>query len=247
MASSSPLYRSEFEPRKFSNTQSLVGDRFWPGFATGALIGTAAAVGGYMIAAALRGNRDARIVRFETSIQIGKKPSEVFDAWTNFEQLPQLLEIGKEVRRSGNSSEWRVNLDGKDFEWSAETIQFIPNEAIGWKSTSGPKHTGRINFAAIGDDTLMHVVVNYAPPLGRFSSLLSPVSEHVETCIEQALRDFKAALEGESADSRSGPQRAEWKDELEQKATGTYAKNKVDYTRPPEARYPISNPKISRD
>lgn len=242
--SGTPLYRSEYEPRAFSTTLSSP-DRFWAGFATGALIGTAGAVAAYMITGAFRGGRDPRIVRFETSIQIGRKPPEVFRAWSEFDRLPELLDVVKQVHSYGKRSHWVVNVDGKDFEWEAETIQFIPNEAIGWKSVSGPKHTGRITFASIGDDTLMHVSINYAPPLGRLGALLSPMTEHIEGWIEEALRDFKAALESHSYTSSSGPERAEWRQ------TGTEGSRKlanpVDYTRPPDARYPISNEKISGD
>jgi uncharacterized membrane protein len=205
-----------------------------------------------MISSALRGSRDSRIVRFETSIQIGRQVNDVFGAWSNFDRLPELLDVVREVQSSGNSSHWRVNVDGKDFEWDAETTQFIPNESIGWKSVSGPKHTGRVTFASVGDDTLMHVTINYAPPLGRFGRLLSPMTEHIEAYVHDALRDFKAALEG--GRSISGPAQATWREQADDraKATGTYGattenQRTVEYNRPPEARYPISNPKISRD
>jgi uncharacterized membrane protein len=248
----SPLYRSEYEPRGF-NTMTSSSDRFWPGFATGALIGTAAAVAGYMIASAFRGGRDTRIVRFETSLQIGRPVSEVFRAWSDYEGLADVIDIIDSVEVSGRTSQWRVLVGGRAFEWQAETTQFIPNESIGWKSISGPKNSGRVTFGPLGKDTLMHVSVNYAPPLGRFGGLLSPMTEHIEGHIEEALRQFKHAIEsGNVSKERTGPQRAEWRQNPgPERATGTAgpseASQNVDYTRPPEARYPISNEKISRD
>jgi len=71
-------------------------------------------------------------------------------------------------------------------------VQFILGQAIGWKSVRGPKHTGRVSFAPVGDDTLLNVTMNYAPPLGIFSRAIAPLSEHLEDYIDQALRDFKA-------------------------------------------------------
>ena len=247
----SPLYRSEYEPRAF-NAMTSSSDRFWPGFATGALIGTAAAVGAYMIAGAFRGSRDTRIVRFETSLQIGRPVAEVFRAWSDYGRLPELIDLVDDVSAGGRNSRWRIVVDGRRFEWEAETTHFIPNEAIGWKSISGPKNSGRVSFGPLGKDTLMHVSVNYAPPLGRFGGLLSPMTEHIESYIEEALRQFKHALEsGKVVDDRSGPQRAEWRQsDPGERATGTMGlseRSSVDYTRPPEARYPISNEKISRD
>jgi len=235
MGSSSPLYRSEFEPRGFRGNSSA--DRFWPGFATGALIGAAVAVGGYMIAGAFRGSRDRRIVRFETSIQIGRSVSDVFNAWSHLERLPHLIDCVEEVTSAGNTSHWTVNVDGKDVEWQAETTQFIPNESIAWKSVSGPKHTGRIVFSPLGEDTLMHLTVNYAPPFGRFAGLLSPMTGHVEGYIGSALREFKAALENDNS-LRGGMegQTAEWRKQVVGDRTGT--RNQVDYSRPPQAGYP---------
>ena len=251
MPNSSPMYRSEYEPRAF-NAVTSPADRFWPGFATGALIGTASAVAAFMIAGAFRSSRDTRIVRFETSLQIGRPVAEVFRAWSDYERLADFIDLVEDVHAGGRTSHWRVNINGKQFEWQAETTQFIPNEAIGWKSVSGPKNSGRVTFGPLGKDTLMHVSINYAPPLGRLGGLLSPMTEHVESLIEEALRQFKTAIEtGKHFGGQSGPQRAEWRnDPTNQRATGTTGaseRSPVDYTRPPEARYPISNEKISRD
>jgi uncharacterized membrane protein len=258
MASSSPLYRSDLEPRAFP-THARHFDRFWTGFATGALFGVAGAVAAYMISGAIRGGRDSRVVRFETSLQIGRPVNEVFRAWTDYERLADFVECIEEVNVGANTSRWRVRVDGKEFQWQAETVQFIPNESIGWKSISGPKHSGRITFAPIGNDTLMHVSINYAPPLGRLGGILSPITEHIEGHIQHSLRDFKAAVESGQATRDRGPHQAEWRVDAEQRSTGTYGRGKaggekkderagsIEYTRPPEARYPISNPKISKD
>jgi hypothetical protein len=67
----------------------------------------------------------------------------------------------------------------------------------------GPKHTGRINFARLGNDTLVHVVMNYAPPAGAISSGVVEAFGRVEGVLEEALREFKAGLEGKGQeDSR---------------------------------------------
>lgn len=255
MPNSSPMYRSEFEPRAFNSMPSS-SDRFWHGFATGALLGTAGAVAAYMIAAAFRGGHETRIVRFETSLQIGRPVAEVFRVWSDYERLPEIIDLLEEVHAGGRTSHWRVNVDGREFEWQAETTQFIPNESIGWKSVAGPKNSGRVTFGPLGKDTLMHVSINYAPPIGRFGGLLSPMTEHVESLIEEALRQFKHAVEaGHTApEERGGPRRAGWRqNESRERATGTFGSTgpvgaaedttekpagNVDYTRPPESRYP---------
>jgi uncharacterized membrane protein len=174
----------------------MAREGFWSGFGFGALAGAAAGFCAYTAADQYGSSYNSRILRLERSIQIGRPVEEVFDAWSTFEGLPDRISILDRVESSGQHSNWAVEIDGQLFEFDAETVQLIPNEAIGWKSVTGPKHSGRINFARLGNDTLVHVSMNYAPPLGRFGRLLSPLTDHLESQIELALRDFKRSLEG---------------------------------------------------
>jgi uncharacterized membrane protein len=188
------------EIRRNDNPQA---DRFWGGFAAGALIGTAASVAAVIISHSFRSSRDRRIVRLEDSVQIGRPVAEVFRAWADFKRLPQYLKSLREVRVSNGASDWSAEINGKEVHWNAETTQLIPNEAIGWKSTSGPKHTGRINFSPIGNDTLVHITIHYVPPGGFASLFTSPLEENLESHVNQALRDFKAAIETRDIGSKS--------------------------------------------
>lgn len=174
---------------------------FWKGFAVGAGSGIAA----ILSLNALSSARKGRILRLERSLQIGKPVGEVFDAWTQLEHLPAMSSLLRDVESDGRRSRWVANLDGKDFEWEAELVQYVPGQAIGWKSVRGPKHTGRITFAPLGNDTLVQVTMNYAPPLGIFSRALAPLSEHLEDFIDRVLRDFKASLEGKGQERDVAP------------------------------------------
>src|SRR5258706_9977 len=149
----------------FDSPAATPDDRYWMGFAAGALIGTAAAVAGFVLTNALGGRSDSRVIRLEDSVQIGRPVGEVFAAWENFERLPERIPLLESVLVDGSHSEWLVNVDGKDFRWSAETTQIIPNQSIGWKSIDGPKHSGRLTFSRIGQQNLLHVTTHYAPPL----------------------------------------------------------------------------------
>lgn len=137
-----------------------------------------------------------RVVRVQASVQIGRPIEEVFRAWSNLEQLPSLLRMLERVHVRGNRSHWVVRVDGRRFEWDAELTQRLENQALAWKSLSGPKHTGRITFSPLGHDAQMHVVINYSPPLGALVRSVTEETGVLEAKIEQALRDFKAALEG---------------------------------------------------
>jgi uncharacterized membrane protein len=188
---------------------------YWGGFAAGAVIGTGAAIAAVMIAN-LAGKHSSRIVRLEDSVQIGRHVEDVFRAWMDLESLPEYMEYVNSVRRYGNESRWEVRVDGKDFRWKAETTQLVPNESIGWKSLSGPKHTGRITFAPIGEDTLVHVTMNYVPSNSFLSKIVSPFEGHIESYINQSLREFKAALEGNAGQkTTTHPEKADWREPID--------------------------------
>ena len=188
------------------------GKNYWGGFAAGAAIGTGAAVAAYMIAN-FAGKHSSRFVRLEDSVQIGRHVEDVFRAWMDLEALPECMEYVNSVRKYGNVSQWEVSVDGKDFRWKAETTQLVSNESIGWKSLNGPKHTGRITFTPIGEDTLVHVTMNYVPGGSFLRKLVAPFEDHIESYLNQSLREFKAALESNvSQKTTTHPERVAWRE-----------------------------------
>jgi uncharacterized membrane protein len=212
-----------------------------------------------MALAGALGRRNPRIVRLEKSLQIGRPVEEVFQRWATLDRLPEWSECVEEVFSSGNCSHWQVKVDGRTLEWDAEIEQFIPNQAIGWKSVNGPKHTGRITFSPIGRDTLVQITMNYVPPSRLLSPFGANLSEFMERYIEQVLRDFKASLEGKGQEGatpatrdsseRIGPGIAVAQNQAT-RAMGTYGSspgatesqklgsrpNPMDYTNPPEMK-----------
>lgn len=191
----------------------MTRENFWSGFAAGAVAGALAGIGSALVykRSLLRLNR--HIVRLEKSINIGRPVDVVFTAWSDVEHLPERISFVRRVDRTGLQSRWLVDLDGREYLWQAHVTQIVFNESIGWKSLSGPKHTGRISFSPLGNQTVVHVVMNYAPPMGEMTSLL-PISERLEHWIERGLREFKSALERETTETMplektgtSGPER----------------------------------------
>ncbi len=164
-------------------------------FAAGLITGSAATIGSLALMNLLLRLQRKGIVRLEKSLQIGRPVEEVFRSWVDLERLPQLSPVIQQITRRGDRSHWRVVVDGRAYEWDALMEQFIPNQSVGWKSLSGPKHTGRISFSPLGHDTLVHVTMNYAPRLRLLAPFYPAVSEHLENYIERVLRDFKAGME----------------------------------------------------
>jgi len=215
---------------------------FWSGFGAGAAAGMFAGIGAAVAWRALRsGKQDADILRLEKTVQVGRPVEEVFRAWAELENLPELIGMVKRVRPFGRRSHWVVEINGKTFEWDAELVQVAPNQALGWKSVAGPKHTGRINFAPLGENTLIHVQMNYAPPLGPFGRAVLEAFDRVDQYVEQALRDFKASLEGKGQERATGtfggrPVEAGVSTPPAQTSRFGNQQETVEFTRPPEAK-----------
>ncbi len=238
--------------------------RFWAGFAAGTAIGAAAGMGSWLISRTLRRQEYGKIMRLEKSIQVGRPIEDVFRAWSELHSLPRYLPMVQRIDSQGKRSHWVIRLDGRNIEWDAKLTQRIPNQALGWTSVTGPKHPGRINFARLGNDTLVHVVMNYAPPAGAITSGVVEAFGRVEGILEQALREFKAGLEGKGQEEarRTGtyggypgsgnparglaPQASRFggvmnaieANEAGQKleTSGDEPRNPVDYTSPPKPR-----------
>jgi uncharacterized membrane protein len=229
--------------------------RYWNGFATGAAIGIGASLTTLVLTRLIGRTRGSRIIRLQKSVQIGRPVEEVFNAWSDLDQLARSSPLFRSITSSGEHSHWVMDLDRRQIEWDSEIEQLIPNQAIGWKSLNGPKHTGRVSFSPIGNDTLVNVTMNYAPPL-RFLRL-SPIKEHIQNLFEQVLRDFKATLEGKGQEGaiRTGTTGTHFHTAAEEprRATGTFGAtgqqntttqhtrfggptNPAEYTRPPEAK-----------
>jgi uncharacterized membrane protein len=173
----------------------MAREDFWAGFVGGVTIGALAGIGGVLAYKRLSAGTDSHILRLEKSINVGRPVETVFAAWATIERLPQTISFIKRIEPHGSRARWWINIDGKEFVWDSQITQLMPQQSIGWKSLSGPRHTGRISFAPLGNQTVVHVVMNYAPPLGSLGSLL-PIDQHLEHWIEQGLREFKSALEG---------------------------------------------------
>jgi uncharacterized membrane protein len=226
-----PLHRP-FVPTEKYKEEAVARSDFRNGFFSGVGAGFALGVGAFAALQAFRPGRSPRVLRIQKSIQIGAPVSEVFGAWVDLARLPERISTIKSVVRTGDRFRWEIELAGQIFAWDAVVTQFIPQQALGWKSLSGPKHSGRITFSPLQHDTLLHVQMNYAPPLGRASAMMA---EQLADYVEHSLHEFKASLEKP----------------IELPATGTYGTQRtrfggmapVDFTEPTQPG-PFSKPEV---
>jgi len=212
--------------------------QFW----TGVAVGAATAAGGAWLLGVMGRGGQSRIIRIEKSVQIGRPVEDVFQTWSDLEALPRYTNLLRSIRRSGDRSFWIAEIGGIPLEWDAEIVQVIPNESIGWRSVEGVRHSGRITFSTIGDQTLVHVQMNYAPRLWFLRPVLSPAVGMMEGYIEQALRDVKRVME-----SGAGKSASQKEPTTPTQATGTYGPTgqnprfgtptiPVEFTAPPESK-----------
>jgi uncharacterized membrane protein len=215
---------------------------FWSGVAAGA----AGTVAGLRACGLL--NSFGRTVRVDRSIQIERPPAEVFSAWARVERIPQFVRSVVSVVSCEDISVWVAEFQGRRFEWDVEILQVVPKQVIGWKSHRGPRHSGRISFFPIGEDTLLLLEMNYVPGINLGNFLGRSNSWDMGDAIEAALRDFKAMLESTHPRWAAPPLMHETPRD---RATGTYGPEPVHHNpgreeletrdgfeRPPGTEYP---------
>lgn len=135
-------------------------------------------------------------VRVERNIRIARSAEEVYSAFAQVQRMPQFTRSVLSVDTLGDISFWAAMIDGHRYEWDVEIVQVVPKQVIGWRSFRGPKHSGRISFLSLGDETLVFVDMSYAP-----SGLIDGVAFwKMGEMIWAALSDLKATLESTRPD-----------------------------------------------
>ncbi|BDU76966.1 SRPBCC family protein [Mesoterricola sediminis] len=118
-----------------------------------------------------------------------------YNQWTQFEAFPRFLDAVKEVRQLDDSHvQWRVEIAGKDFGWTAEIYEQIPDERIAWSSVDGAINAGSATFRPLGEGACRILVEMAYEPKGLVEDLgamLGTVSRNLAA----ALRKFKDYIE----------------------------------------------------
>ena len=140
--------------------------------------------------------------RVEKSIRVSAPVEQVYQYWRNFTNFPNFMENVEEVRPlAGNDrlSHWKIKGPlGKTVEFDSELVRDEPNKMIGWNSTGGEMGTsGAVTFAETGDNTEVHVVMQwYDPPGGAVGEAASKLLQNPEKMLEEDLQRFKDIAEG---------------------------------------------------
>ena len=89
--------------------------------------------------------------KLEKSIDVDVPVRTAYDQWTQFEEFARFMEGVKEVRQLDDKRLfWRAEIAGREVQWEAEITQQVPDERIGWRSTSGAPNAGSVSFYPLG-------------------------------------------------------------------------------------------------
>ena len=133
-----------------------------------------------------------------------------YDGWTEYKQWPRYMHRANQADSEVTEQEARVKVTEKMWgfkrPFTAEVVTQTPDQQIKWNATEGVKHTGVINFHALGPRlTLIEANVDHAPsgPLekiargGRFVKRAIRADFHrFQAWIEMKSDDELAELEG---------------------------------------------------
>jgi len=125
---------------------------------------------------------------------------QVYAMFSHFNDFPKFMSFVKEVTYYDDQrSHWMAEVVGKH-EWDAINENWIEDQQIGWRSTSGLENNGRVTFQPSGaNQTRVDVYINYNPPAGvlgdagekmgagsRFDSVLQHDLDNFARMVDQA-------------------------------------------------------------
>jgi uncharacterized membrane protein len=130
----------------------------------------------------------------EKSIEVHVPISTAYDQWTQFEEFPRFMDGVVSVKQLDDSHvHWIAEVGGEREEWDAEIVEQEPDRVIAWRSTSGLRNNGRVEFVPLDDGTRVTVELEYEPGGLKESAgaLLGVDGEQVEHDLER----FKELVE----------------------------------------------------
>ena len=96
------------------------------------------------------GVQEGQGIKVEKSITINKTPRELYQFWSNLENLPRFMDHLESVRVLDNkTSHWIAKGPlGTTVEWDAEIINQKENELLAWRSVAGAtvSNAGSVRF-----------------------------------------------------------------------------------------------------
>jgi uncharacterized membrane protein len=136
----------------------------------------------------------------EKTIEVDKPVDQVYAQWTQFEEFPKFMENVEQVRQLDDKHlEWKAKVAGTERQWKAEITEQRPNQVIAWRSITGDKNDGKVEFQPVNGNTKVKLQVDYEPPAGAIGELGDKVVQATPRSVENDLKRFKEFIEQRSA------------------------------------------------
>ena len=119
---------------------------------------------------ALRGDKGVHV---RESITVNASPEELYTFWRQLERLPAVMPHLERIEQLDfKLSRWTAKAFGQmPVTWTAEIINEVPFETIGWKTLPGEsvQHAGSVVFKRLPgtNSTDVRVHLQYSPPGGK--------------------------------------------------------------------------------
>ena len=133
--------------------------------------------------------------QIQKSIEVDRPLHQVYNQWTQFEELPRFMEGVKEVKQLDDTRlHWVAEIAGKEKQWTAKIIEQIPDHRIAWEPESGEYTSGVVSFQVVGPDrTCVTLEISYDPKgfVENAGDAIGVVSRRIENDLER----FKEFIE----------------------------------------------------
>ena len=120
----------------------------------------------------------------EKSIDLNVPVRTAYNQWTQFEEFPQFMEGGEQVRQIDDKHlHWKASIGGKQQEWDAEITEQIPDKRIAWRSQQGAKNEGIVIFSPVTEGkSKINLRIEYEPKgmVEKTAHMIGAVSQRVE-------------------------------------------------------------------
>jgi uncharacterized membrane protein len=136
----------------------------------------------------------------EKTIEVEASVEKVYNQWTQFEEFPEFMEGVEEVKQIDDKHlHWVADIAGKKKEWDAEIFEQVPDQKVSWRSTSGARNSGTVEFLPKAPNhTKVTLTLEYEPEgvTEKLGDALGAVSKRVEGDLER-FKDFIQSRRGE--------------------------------------------------
>ncbi|GAC1422608.1 MAG: hypothetical protein NVS4B1_01140 [Ktedonobacteraceae bacterium] len=140
----------------------------------------------------------AEYAAHHASVAVNAPVHQVFSLFTHFNDFPKFMSFVKEVTyHDDQRSHWVADVVGRQ-EWDAVNENWIQDQQIGWRSTSGVENFGKVTFQPINSDqTKLDVYINYNPPAGVLGDIGENlgVGERFEKALQNDLNHFSRMVD----------------------------------------------------